>query len=208
MGVMTPPDEPAAPVARFESAYAGTPPWDIGRPQPAFAALVDAGAVTGRVLDVGCGTGEHTLMAAGLGLDAVGIDEAPTAVERARRKAMERRLTARFVVGDALALERLVVSPADTFATVLDCGLFHVFDDGDRIRYVNSLRAATGRGTRLHLLCFSDHAPGDSGPRRITQAEIITTFAADWDVEDLRRDTIDITTGGQVPAWRASLTRR
>ena len=49
----------------FDAAYSGTPPWDIGRPQPAFLALAEAGALRGRVLDVGCGTGEHTLMAAG-----------------------------------------------------------------------------------------------------------------------------------------------
>jgi SAM-dependent methyltransferase len=52
----------------FDALYAGTPPWDIGRPQPAFLALAEAGAVRGRVLDVGCGTGEHALMAAGSGL--------------------------------------------------------------------------------------------------------------------------------------------
>src|ERR1039458_6117514 len=53
----------------FDGFYAGTPPWDIGRPQPAFLSLAEAGAIRGRVLDVGCGTGEHALMAAGMGLD-------------------------------------------------------------------------------------------------------------------------------------------
>ena len=51
-------------MAEFEAAYATTPPWDIGRPQPAFAALAAEGRLGGRVLDVGCGSGEHVLMAA------------------------------------------------------------------------------------------------------------------------------------------------
>jgi SAM-dependent methyltransferase len=54
--------------------YTTAPPWDIGRPQPAFAGLARAGAIRGRVLDAGCGTGEHALMAAGSGQDATGID--------------------------------------------------------------------------------------------------------------------------------------
>jgi hypothetical protein len=35
----------------FNDAYEGTPPWDIGRPQGAFRAIADAGALHGRVLD-------------------------------------------------------------------------------------------------------------------------------------------------------------
>src|SRR3981081_543135 len=78
-----------------EAPYASRPPWDIGRPQPAFVTLLEGGAIRGRVLDVGCGTGEHALMAAGLGLAATGVDGAPTAIERAPRKAKDRDPDAR-----------------------------------------------------------------------------------------------------------------
>src|SRR5215469_1062059 len=76
----------------FNEMYAGTPPWDIGRPQPAFQVLADAGVLRGRVLDIGCGTGEHALMAAQSGLEAVGIDSSSAAIEIAKRKAQERGL--------------------------------------------------------------------------------------------------------------------
>jgi len=88
----------------FNDAYRGTPPWDIGRPQGAFRAIADAGALHGRVLDVGCGTGEHASLAASLGFDTTGIDGAPLAIEKAQAKARERGLDVRFVVGDVLEL--------------------------------------------------------------------------------------------------------
>jgi SAM-dependent methyltransferase len=52
-------------------------------PQPAFLALAEAGAIHGRVLDVGCGTGEHALMCAALGLDATGVDLSGVALHAA-----------------------------------------------------------------------------------------------------------------------------
>src|SRR5450759_5964609 len=76
----------------FDGFYAGTPPWDIGRPQPAFLSLAAVGAIRGRVLDVGCGTGEHTLMAAGMGLEAAATDSAPAAIALAEAKARDRDL--------------------------------------------------------------------------------------------------------------------
>ncbi|MGH3164307.1 MAG: methyltransferase domain-containing protein, partial [Trebonia sp.] len=119
-----------------DSYTAGPPaPWDIGRPQPAFARLADEGRLTGRLLDAGCGTGENSLLAASHGADVTGIDVAPTAIARARAKAAERRLTARFEVADALDLGGVAL----TADTGIDSGVFHVFGDADRAQYVASL---------------------------------------------------------------------
>lgn len=68
-----------------DDLYVTPPPWDIGRPQPVFLALAEAGALRGRVLDAGCGTGEHAIMAAGLGLDATGVGRPPDGAVLPRR---------------------------------------------------------------------------------------------------------------------------
>ncbi len=85
----------------------GVPPWDIGRSQPAFAELAERGLLAGRVLDAGCGTGEHTLMAAALGLETTGFDVSATAIAIADTKARDRGLEARFLQLNALVLSSL-----------------------------------------------------------------------------------------------------
>ena len=175
----------------WDAVYAGSPPWDIGSPQSAFRALAEAGALRGRVLDVGCGTGEHTLMAAALGLDATGVDIAPTALAIAQRKATERGLTARFLAWDATDLAAL----GERWQTVLDCGVFHVFDDTDRARYVASLAAAVEPGGRYHMLVFSDRQSGTLGPRRISRAEIRASFADGWSIISIEPAVLETNVG-------------
>jgi cyclopropane fatty-acyl-phospholipid synthase-like methyltransferase len=191
-----------------ESYTAATPaPWDLGRPQPAFLRLADEGMLSGRVLDVGCGTGEHALLAASLGADATGIDVSPVAIERAREKAIARGLAARFEVGDALDLTDLGLAGFDT---LIDSGVFHVFSDDDRPRYVASVASVTRPGGSLYLMCFSDRQPGDWGPRRVSQDELRAAFSTGWEVASITADTFDINPGplpSEVQAWRAVIRR-
>ena len=188
----------------FDSSYEGTPPWDIGHPQPAFLALARSGALTGSVLDIGCGTGEHALMAAELGLGATGIDSSSKAIGLAEQKARERNLDPRFIVADVLELE----SGSDTYDTVLDCGLFHVFDDRDRARFVRSLSSTVEPGGRYFMLCFSDQQPGDWGPRRVSQAEIQSNFTDGWRIDSIEKSRIEITIDPEgARAWLAVITK-
>jgi len=193
------------PVYDFDESYTtGTPPWDIGRPQPAFDRLAKEGGLLGRVLDVGCGTGEHALLAATCGHEAVGVDISAQAIALAKRKAAERSLEVRFLVWDAIRLPEL----AEQFDTVLDCGLFHVFDDGDRERFVFGLTAVIPVGGHYHMLCFSDRQPGDWGPRRVSQEEIRASLASGWTVDSIEPVVLDITidpTGAL--AWHVAATR-
>ena len=144
----------------FENLYAGQPRWETGRPQQALLDLADR--ITGSVLDAGCGTGENALFFAGRGQRVTGIDFLAEPIHLARQKAAGRGLTATFLVMDALALKEL----PEVFDSAIDSGLFHVFGDEDRRRYVEGLASVLRPGGRLFLLCFSDAEPGERGKPR------------------------------------------
>ena len=170
----------------FESIYAGQPRWEIGRPQKAFINVADQ--LTGSILDSGCGTGEIALHFASRGHKVTGIDFLPAPVQRAKQKAAERGLTATFLVMDALALKEL----PEVFDNVTDSGLFHVFGDDDRRRYVDGLASVLKPGGWLFLLCFSDAEPGDQGPRRVSRKEIEDAFADGWTVESIKPSRYEV----------------
>jgi SAM-dependent methyltransferase len=195
----------------WDDAYAhNRAPWDIGRPQPAIVHLADAGELIEPVLDVGCGSGEHALLAATIGLEVTGIDISQVVIERARAKARQRGLSAEFITGDVLALDQ-VERLDPPFRTVIDTGCFHTFPNADRPVYAASIADVVEPGGVLHLLCFSEFTPGTDGPRRVTEAEIRATFSIDWRVDGIEADAFavsDLWSGVQPSAWLARIVRR
>jgi SAM-dependent methyltransferase len=173
------PKQPTPSLSIFDEAYTTrTAPWVIGGPQPAIVTLERQGWIRGTVLDVGCGTGEHTIYLTARGYDVYGLDSSPRAIEQARANAAAHNVAALFDVGDALAL-----TDDMTYDTVIDSALFHIFDAGDRARYVRSLHHACRPGALVHVLALADTGPG-FGPQ-VSDTVIRGAFRQGWVLEDL-----------------------
>ena len=198
----------------FQQAYAAgaAPPWDIGRPQPVMVEALRRGWVHGRVLDAGCGTGEHALFFAAAGYSVVGVDVAPEAIERAMAKSAARSQAnpPLFLVADILA--RPEALGQRSFGTVIDMGFFHTLSDAERLTWRSLLATILLAGGNYVMACFSELVPGEAGPRRLSEAEIRATFPAahGFSVGDLERGEILGNRGGSVvgiPAWLARIER-
>ena len=72
--------------------------WDKGAPSPAMRQYLERHAVRGRALVPGCGRGHEVALAAEHGLDATGLDIAPTGIAEARAKYPD--LADRFMMGN------------------------------------------------------------------------------------------------------------
>lgn len=194
----------------FETLYAGKAPWDIGRPQKPFVTV--AGQVVSPVLDAGCGTGDNALFFAARGHQVTGIDFLEEPIRRARSKAAERGLSVQLLVKDALTLG----DDNESYSSVLDSGLFHVFSDDHRRRYLQRLAKVVEPGGRVFLMCFSDGEPGTEGPRRVSRQELEDAFADGWEIESIEPARFEVNpefTGfsfspGGPKAWFAVIRRQ
>jgi SAM-dependent methyltransferase len=199
----------------FDDAYQSrTAPWVIGEPQPAIVELERTGVIRGRVLDVGCGAGEHTILLTRLGYNVLGIDYSPNAIDQARENAAAKGVDARFDVGDAMNLP-----DQPPYDTIIDSALFHIFDDADRPRYVRSLHTACLPGALVHVLALSDAGRG-FGPE-VSDAVIRGAFGDGWVLEALdtatyrgvvrepHSEALGLPVGSRVdePAWLARARR-
>ncbi|WP_435362032.1 class I SAM-dependent methyltransferase [Haloarchaeobius sp. DFWS5] len=188
----------------WEKSYTkGHTPWDLGRPQKACARLTGTGAVTGRVLSPGCGTGIHACLFAERGCDVTGVDISETAIARARERAAARDLDVTFHVGDVTDLDPTL----GPFDTAVDSGAFHVFDPPERAEYVASLASVLTAGGVAHILAFGEGAPENSGPRVASRATFEESFAGPaWSLREVRETKFE-TQQGPVPGILATVGR-
>ena len=63
-------------------------------------------------------------------------------------------------------------------------------------------------GGQCLLMCFSEHQPGDLGPRRVTQDELRTAFGNGWELRSIEAASFETRDGSGAQAWLAMLDRR
>lgn len=84
-----------------------------------------------RLLDIGCGSGEHSVAAALRGWSVFGVDASPIAIQRARQAATQAGVDANFAVGDVRQLTEIAGIP-DQIDLFVDVGCYHGLDRADR----------------------------------------------------------------------------
>jgi len=154
--------------------------WDKGEPSPPMIQYLERQSLAGRAMVPGCGHGHEVALAVKFGLDAIGLDIAPTGVAEAQ--ALYPELAARFVVGD-------VFDPPAELRGVFDVVLEHTCMSA----LPPSMRADYRRGIDLMLkpggmllgvwFINPDLDPGEVGPPfAFPVLELTALFADGYEV--------------------------
>lgn len=139
---------------------------------------------SGRALDVGCGTGRHTLELAERGWEAVGIDNVRRAVETARRRPGAEKVT--FTVGDVTRLADDVQGP---FSFFLDIGCFHGLTADQRTALGSGVTKVAAHDATLVMMAFGRNKVPVM-PAGVTRTEIEEAFP-DWRIDQVEPASTD-----------------
>ena len=178
--------------------------WNKGEPSPPMKQYLERHPVRGRALVPGCGHGHEVALAVEHGLDAIGLDIAPTGVAEAR--ALYPKLAERFVVGD------LFNPPAEmrgAFDVVLEHTWMSALPPAIRADYRRGIDLTLRPGGLLLGVWYINPAldPGEQGPPYpLSVADLTALFAKGYEiVEDY---VPDVTFAGREGRERVRVLRR
>ena len=178
--------------------------WDKGAPSPPMKQYLERHPVSGRALVPGCGRGHEVALAVERGLDATGLDIAPTGVAEAR--ALYPQYAERFVTGD------LFNPPAElrgVFDVVIEHTCMSALPPALRADYRRGIDLTLRRGGLLIGVWYINPAldPGVEGPPfPFSEAALTALFAAGYEiVEDY---VPDVAFSGRESRERVRVLRR
>lgn len=91
-----------------------------------------------RLLDLGCGSGEHTRLLTKYGIECVGIDIAPSIIKYAKRKAKEEGVDVRYFVQD---MRTIRYDSEFDYCTMLS-GTFGIFGKDENLELLKKIKKA------------------------------------------------------------------
>lgn len=109
----------------------------------------------GRVLDLACGIGRHSVLLSKLGYDVTGVDISPLFIEKAREYAVSENSDARFVLGDALDVAELLAEekPFDACVNMLTSHSYYG-REGD-LRMFSGVAESSAEGALLVVMTIN-----------------------------------------------------
>ena len=137
----------------------GDTPWEKGAAHPVLLDMLTHGALSGRALVPGCGTGHDVRELARRGLEVVGLDVAPLAIERALAHPKVGNET--YELGDLFDLPEKF---RGAFDGVFEHTCFCAIDPSMRERYVAAISCALKPGGRLLSVFYADPDNDGHGP--------------------------------------------
>ena len=132
--------------------WRGQTPWDTNITPPEVEAFIKVTS-PGKALDLGCGTGTNAITLADHGWEVTGVDFAPEAIRKARRKSAAAGLGINFHTADVTHLEFLT----ERFDYVLDIGCLFTLKPRDRVNYAKALARLTRRGGWYMMYAWQPH---------------------------------------------------
>lgn len=166
----------------------GDAPWDSGIVPPEVVAWVEAaqraGQPPGRALDLGCGTGTTSIYLADRGWEVVGVDFAPNAIWRARRKAQQAGVARRATFLSADVAHPAFLRDAEPFDLLIDVGCLHGLTPEQRQHYAAHLARLSKPGATYLLYAFMPRLGRDGRAMGIDRAGLETLFGAAFALVD------------------------
>jgi 2-polyprenyl-3-methyl-5-hydroxy-6-metoxy-1,4-benzoquinol methylase len=164
-------------------------PWDTGRPTCCLMQLFSSWPVfTGKILEVGCGTGANSVWMAKQGHQVTGMDISAKAVAAAQQRAEEQGASCTFVEANFLTSE---LEP-EQFALLFDRGCFHVMNEEQRSQFARQAASCLERGGLwFSLMGNSDQPSEGQGPPRLSAAQICASVEPFFEILSLESFLLD-----------------
>ena len=184
----------------------GDTPWNTDQPTSQLLQVIDEQSIKPcRVLEVCCGAGTNAVYIASKGFDVTAVDISRTALDRARRRAADVKVSAHFVQADFFDLPDL----GEPFPFIVDVGGYHAMRRVDEPRLVKIYDHLLAPDGLMFILAGNAREKLDPGPPTVSEEEIHAAFDGIFDIVYLREVRFDVAPRGHNPlGWSILLRSR
>ena len=192
----------------FKKRYeTGDTPWDIGKPDFNLIQTVTTMAIKpGKVLDIGCGTGDNSIWLSQKNFQVIGIDTSEIAIQKAIEKASKANVKCTFIVIDFLT-NKIEGAP---FGFAFDRGCFHSLNsDEERKSFAENVAAHLKKdGLWLSLVGNADEQRHGPGPPQRTARDIVNSVESCFEILSLVSSYFGSNRPNPPKAWVCLMRKR